>query len=188
MGDGLDLRNVRCGARLLGRRRSMRPILAPVLSGLLLLSSVAASAAQGSSESVPAVSQSRAVGGSTTPGVGDCSGALESLRSAQQAVDRDRRPFSFAPASEGPNAATNENVSQDNLRQDLIFLDQKTAEYTSCSASNNSDNAVQDPPSGCTSESLLNFPVNHHGEPEGEIPIWHVPGSSPFFYEAGDDN
>jgi hypothetical protein len=119
------------------------------------------------------------------PGTADCSAAFEAVRAAQQAMDRDRRPFYFAPDSENPNAATSGNSSQGNLRQDLISLDQKTAAYTACTSSNNADDAAQYPPAGCTSESLLNYPVSHHGEPEGEVPIWHLPGNPAFFYEAG---
>jgi hypothetical protein len=37
----------------------------------------------------------------------------------------------------------------------------------------------------CFSEQLLNFQMTHDGEPEREIPIWHLPGSAVFFYESG---
>jgi hypothetical protein len=32
---------------------------------------------------------------------------------------------------------------------------------------------------------MLNFQMTHDGEPEREIPIWHLPGSTVFFYESG---
>ncbi len=37
----------------------------------------------------------------------------------------------------------------------------------------------------CSTEQLMNFQMNHEGEAEREIPVWHLPGSTAFFYEAG---
>ena len=136
-------------------------------------------------EPLSAVSLSPATQNVASPGTPNCSAAFEALRSAQQAMDRNRRPFYFAPDSENADAAASGNSSQENLRQDLVSLNQKTAQYTACLASNNANEAAQDPPAGCTSESLLNYPVSHRGEPEGEVPIWHLPGNPAFFYEAG---
>jgi Fungal chitosanase of glycosyl hydrolase group 75 len=164
----------------------MRRVPVPFIVGLLLLSSVAARAQQGVAESLPAISSvPLTTQSAAASGAADCSGAMEALRAAQQIVDRDRRPFYLAPGPASDNDATNANSFQENLRQNLIFLDQKRAAYTACMASNNANDAVPDPPTGCASESLLNFPISHRGEPEGEILIWHLPGSPAFFYEAG---
>jgi hypothetical protein len=43
----------------------------------------------------------------------------------------------------------------------------------------------QDPSNSCSNEQLLNFQMTHDGEPEREVPIWHLPGSTAFFYESG---
>lgn len=163
----------------------MRRVFMPFLVGLFLLPFAVAWAQQGSTEPLPAVSLPPATQNAAALGTADCSTAFEALRSAQRVMDRNRRPFYFAPDSENANAATRGNSSQENLRQNLISLDQKTAEYTACLASNNVDDATQDPPAGCTSEPLVNFPVSHHGEPVGEVPIWHLPGNPAFFYESG---
>lgn len=38
---------------------------------------------------------------------------------------------------------------------------------------------------GCGFEQVLNFQMAHPGEPEIEVPIWRLPGSTAFFYESG---
>ncbi len=166
----------------------MRRVFMPFLVGLFLLFSAAAWAQQGSSETLPAASLPPATQNGIAGGTPNCSAALEALRSAQQAMDRNRRPFYFASDSENANAAASGNPSQENLRQDLISLDQKTAEYTACLASNNFDEAAQDPPAGCTSESLLNFPVSHRGEPGGRSSHLASPGESSVFLRVGNDD
>ena len=37
----------------------------------------------------------------------------------------------------------------------------------------------------CSTEQLMNFQMNHEGEADREIPVWHLPGSTAFFYKAG---
>jgi hypothetical protein len=71
------------------------------------------------------------------------------------------------------------------LQQDLTILGQKESELNRCTLGNSRSGAAQAPSSGCSNEQLLNFQMNHEGDEERDIPIWHMPGDTAFFYEAG---
>jgi Fungal chitosanase of glycosyl hydrolase group 75 len=168
----------------------MRRFFVPFLIGVFLWSSARVWGKQGSVAPAVADSEHQAIQSDTRAYSQDCSGLFEALRAARQKVERDRQVLRSTPGYGAANAtdhqdSNHQDVSAGNLQQDLLVLDQKESEFNQCAASNNQSDAMPKPPEGCSGEPLLEFQVRHRGEPENEIPIWHLPGSSAFFYEAG---
>jgi hypothetical protein len=163
----------------------MRRVFAPFLVCVFLWSSVSTWAGQGSAAPVTPDSGHSPNQLDSRSRAQDCTSYFEALRAARQDVERDRRALPSAPDSGSSIASSMEGSSTVPIQQDLMILDQKETELNQCAASNHRPSAAPDPPSGCSSEQLLNFQMSHHGEPEREIPIWHLPGSPAFFYESG---
>ena len=123
----------------------------------------------------------------------DCGGFADALFAARRIVERDRyllAAVNNANAIDGtvsastgnPSSSKGATSSTSDLQQDLQILNQRESEFNRCAASNDSPRATPDAlPDGCSSEQLINFQMNHDGEPEREIPIWHLPGSSCVF-------
>jgi hypothetical protein len=152
----------------------MRSVFVPFLVGVFIWASLGAWGKQNSTS--PATPDSVHPANQTAieidPRTGEraCGSFYDALRLARQDAERDRSSERSAPG---------------NLQQDLRILDQKEAEFNHCVASNNRPAAVTNPPSGCSSEQLFNFQMNHRGDLERDIPFWHLPGSDVFFYESG---
>jgi hypothetical protein len=168
----------------------MRRVFVPFLIGVFLWSSLGAWGKQGSAAPATADSehqaiQYQAIQSDPRADTRGCDDFFDALRAARQDVERDRRNLPSTSDSGSAIAMNDEKSSHANLQQDLLILDQKETEFNRCSASNNRPGAMPDPPSGCSSETLLNFQVSHRGEAERYIPIWHLPGSPVFFYESG---
>jgi hypothetical protein len=172
----------------------MRLVFGPFLVGVFVLSCTTAWGGQGSTvpiagTPIQSATQPQAIQiappanalAASAPG---CTAAYDALRTARQDVERERRDLQAAP-DPGSAISPDEMVSATNLERDLISLDLRQSEFNQCAASNSRMGTVQDPLNGCSSEPLLNFQISHHGEPEGAIPIWHLPGSPVFFYQAG---
>ena len=157
----------------------MQRVVGIFVTGMFLCSSVFAGAQQTSS--VPAQTESQAA---RSPAQ-DCSAHVGAAREAMQAVERDRRALA-AQTDSGHESQTNgAGTLPADLHQDLTILEQKESELNQCMLGSNGLTASQDPSTGCSNEQVLNFAMTHDGEPEREIPIWHLPGSTAFFYEAG---
>jgi hypothetical protein len=163
----------------------MRRVLVLIVVGMFLCSSSAAWEKQGSATPDTVDSEHRASQHATRSDARDCSSFSDAIRVARLAVERDRRGLAAASDSGSANTMNSAEPSPADLQQDLRILDQRETEFNQCAASNNPPSAVQDPANDCSSEQLLNFQMNHDGEPEREIPIWHLPGSPVFFYESG---
>ena len=163
----------------------MRRVFVPFLAGVFFWSSMGAWGKQVSAGPAIADSEHQAIQGDAQADARGCSGFYAAMRAARHDVDRDRQALRAANDSGGASATSDENSSPVNLQQELIVLDRKEAEFDACAASDVRAAIASDSTSGCSSEPLLNFPVSHHGEPVGAIPIWHLPGSPVFFYEAG---
>ena len=135
---------------------------------LFVFSSIFAGAQQPSS--VPAQT-----GNHETPNPAqDCSSNLDAVREATRILERDRRALA---AQTDPNGAPQMNGSAPppiDLRQDLSILEQKVTDLNQCTLGRNRLSAEREPATGCSNEQLLSFQMNHEGEEEREIPIWHM--------------
>jgi hypothetical protein len=157
----------------------MQRIAVILLSGVFFFSSTVARAQQASS----APSQ---VENQVAPNAAqDCSGYFDAARDARQVLERDRRTLEMQ-AGGGGATEMNAPVPQPiDLQQDLRILEQRQMELNGCTLAQNGMSVGQDLLSGCMGQPLLNFQMSHDGELEREIPIWHLQGSTAFFYEAG---
>jgi len=115
----------------------------------------------------------------------DCSSDFDAVREAMRAVERDRRALAAQTDSSGAPQLNGAAPLPVELQQDLTILGQKETELNTCALGNNGLTVPQDPSTNCSNEQLLNFQMTHDGEPEREVPIWHLPGSTAFFYESG---
>jgi hypothetical protein len=116
----------------------------------------------------------------------ECSSNPNAPQEARLAADPAQRPPQAAPsipASEQESAdATPAAV---NLEQDLKILEQRQSVLSQCIVAINAQEQTQDLQGACLGELLLTFEARHDGEPERDIPIGRLPGSSAFFYESG---
>ncbi len=71
------------------------------------------------------------------------------------------------------------------LDQDLKILEQEESQLAQCILRAEEQDPAQDSKGFCSGSLLLNFEMRHDGEPERDIPIGRLPGSSAFFYESG---
>ena len=115
----------------------------------------------------------------------DCSTNSATPHEPRQAADREPRPpqpqsdpYAQAETAEGIPAAVN-------LDQDLKLLGQRQSGLAQCILTADVQTPAQDSQGACLGELLLNFEARHDGEPERDIPIGRLPGSSAFFYESG---
>jgi hypothetical protein len=127
--------------------------------------------------------------GNLPPDRADCGPLLDAARAASEAVERDRRELSAAADPGGTSGVAPTTGSAgpfpSDLRQDLIVLQQREEALNRCGKAGHSASGAFIPGPGCASEQILNFQMSHYGEPEQEIPIRRLPGTSAFFYEAG---
>ncbi len=115
----------------------------------------------------------------------DCGSYFDSLQEARRTVERNRRPLA-QQADSGSAPEMNGGGSRPvDLQQDLRIMEQKRMELIQCALGKNGLSAGRDPSTSCSSEQILNFQMSHDGEPEREVPIWHMPGNTAFFYESG---
>ena len=146
---------------------------------LFVFSSIFAGAQQPSS--VPAQT-----GNHETPNPAqDCSTNLDAVREATRILERDRRALAAQTDSNGAPQPNGSAPPPIDLRQDLSILEQKVTDLNQCTLGTNRLSAEREPSAGCSNEQLLSFQMNHEGEEEREIPIWHMSGDTAFFYEAG---
>jgi hypothetical protein len=156
----------------------MQRVRASFLAGLFLFSPIFARAQQGSFVPTPENQ------GAPNPSQA-CSTYFEAAREAGQIVERDRRSLATQTNLSGdPQMNGAASLSAD-LQRDIVLLQQKEMELNRCMLGNNQPESSQDSARSCSNEQLLTFQMNHQGEDEREIPIWHTPGDTAFFYEAG---
>ena len=65
------------------------------------------------------------------------------------------------------------------------MLTQRQTELGQCLLASNEQASGQDPAGACFGELLLKFEMRHDGEPERDIPIGRLQGTTAFFYESG---
>jgi hypothetical protein len=157
----------------------MQRALSILVVGIFLCSPIFARAQQTSSTFGLAGNQ-----GSPNP-TQDCGSFIDAAREAARNVERDRRARAAQPGSGGAVPMNSMSPVPDDLQQDLTILKEKEAGLNKCALGRDGLSVAQVPSAGCFNEQLLSFQMNHEGEEEREIPIWHVPGDTAFFYEAG---
>ena len=140
----------------------MQRTLSILVAGIFLFSSVFTRAQQTSSLPGRAANQA-----SPSP-TQDCSGTLAVATGAARNAQRDRSTLAAQPDSSSALQLKNE------------------ASANACAFGPEASNTEQVlSPVSCSNEQLLSFQMNHEGDEQREIPIWHVPGDTAFFYEAG---
>jgi hypothetical protein len=115
----------------------------------------------------------------------DCSRNVDPPNEAGKTAERDQRLHQAQtdPASESETADTAPAVVH--LEQDLKILEQRQSELAQCVFAIDAQVPAQDSQGACLGRLLLNFEMRHDGEPEQDIPIGRLPGSSAFFYQSG---
>jgi hypothetical protein len=150
-----------------------------LLAGIFLFSSIFARAQQASSNSGSAGNQS-----SPTP-TQDCSRYFDEAREATRNAQLERRALVMQAESGGALQMNRASPFPADLQQELTIAKEKEAAFNQCILGPEALNAAPAPRVVCSNEELLTFQMNHEGDEDREIPIWHVPGDTAFFYEAG---
>jgi hypothetical protein len=132
---------------------------------------------------LPESSQS---GNSTSAGTArDCNGDSGTPRLEGQTADRDPRPAETSSAPSGNSETAEAAPASVNLDQDLKLLVQRETELAQCILAIDAQAPAEESRGACFGRLLLNFEMRHGGEPERDIPIGRLSGSSAFFYESG---
>jgi Fungal chitosanase of glycosyl hydrolase group 75 len=159
----------------------MRCNLILVVAAIFLCSSAVARGKQ-----VSAAPTSAQTGNPTSASpAGDCDRDFDTPREAGRAADRDPRPPQPQSDPDGESQATVATLAAVNLEQDLKFLEQRQSGLAQCILATDVHGPTQVSQGACFGELLLNFEMRHDGEPERDIPIGRLSGSSAFFYESG---
>jgi len=95
----------------------------------------------------------------------DCNAGLDKLQAAEQ--ETESAPLVL------------------HLDDDFKILTQKQTELAQCILKADAQSPLQNSQEVCSNSLLLNFEMRHDGEPERDIPIGRLPGSTAFFYESG---
>lgn len=115
----------------------------------------------------------------------DCRTNTDNPHDLQQAADRAQDPPKTLSAPAIESEAADPPPAAVNMEQDLKLLEGRLAGLAQCILAADVQAAAQDSPGSCFGELLMNFEARHDGEPERDIPIGRLPGSSAFFYESG---
>jgi hypothetical protein len=115
----------------------------------------------------------------------DCGSNPAAPRETRQAADREQRPPQPIPDPVSQAETADAAPAAVNLDQDLKLLEQRQSGLAQCILAADVQSPAQDSQGACLGELLLNFEARHDGEPERDIPIGRLPGSSAFFYESG---
>jgi Fungal chitosanase of glycosyl hydrolase group 75 len=138
------------------------------LAAIFLCSSAVTQGKQASSAPAPSPARNQISADSAK----DCSGNSDSPPKTQS------DPIGESETADGAPAAVN-------LEQDLKILEQRQSGLAQCILATNGQEPQQDSQGACFGELLMNFEMRHDGEPERDIPIGRLSGSSAFFYESG---
>jgi hypothetical protein len=115
----------------------------------------------------------------------DCNANIGTSREAREVPDREQRPRQAQSDPAGQSDMADPPAASVNLEQDLKILEERQAGLAQCILAADVQTPAQDSQGACFGELLLNFEARHDGEPERDIPIGRLPGSSAFFYESG---
>ena len=140
--------------------------------------------ARGNQASSAAASSQTGNQSSANPAL-DCSDDFDTRNEARQAVDRDRRVPEAQSDPVGASETEGAAPAAIHLQQDLKIIEKRQSELAQCILTIDVQAPGQDSRGACFGQLLLNFEMRHDGEPERDIPIGRLPGSSAFFYESG---
>ena len=115
----------------------------------------------------------------------DCSKDSDNLRDAGHVTKHDQSIPESQREPVGATETADVDISPVNFEQDLKFLGQRQSELDQCMLPAAPPGPAQDLQGACFGELLLNFEMRHDGEPERDIPIGRLAGSTAFFYESG---
>jgi hypothetical protein len=133
--------------------------------------------------SAPAFSQ--AANQNSEDSAKECSSNPNAPQEARLAADPAQRPAQATSVPAGEPESADATPATVNLEQDLKILEQSQSVLSQCIVAINAQEQTQDLQGACLGELLLTFEARHDGEPERDIPIGRLPGSSAFFYESG---
>ena len=133
--------------------------------------------------SAPALSQ--AANQNSEDSAKECSSTPTAPQETRLAADPAQRPPQVPSVPAGEPESADAAPAPVNLEQDLKILEQRQSGLSQCIVAMNAQEPAQDSQGACLGELLLKFEARHDGEPERDIAIGRLPGSSAFFYESG---
>jgi glycosyl hydrolase group 75 (putative chitosanase) len=161
--------------------QAMQRVGAIFLAVVLFSSPLIAKQNQVSAEPVPLQSAPQAPANSS----GHCVGSFDALQAARHLADGNARASeaqSDSPTAKDPTDAA--SLAAD-PPDDLKLLEQSQLQLATCILTVYLRGTAEGSESECSGELLMNFEMRHGGEPERDIPIARLPGTTAFFYEAG---
>jgi hypothetical protein len=106
-------------------------------------------------------------------------------RAASQIVERNQ---SAQVGQSGPDGslATDAGATPAavDFEQDLKLLGERQTQLAQCILANDTQVSEQDPAGACFGELAVKFEMRHDGEPERDIPVGRLQGTTAFFYES----
>jgi hypothetical protein len=114
----------------------------------------------------------------------DCGALLDARTQARLTLQRDRHALETLLEVDPIQPESRKYQPRMDLLQDLQAVDRSELEFEPCRIEKNNSDARADSQE-CGTEQILNFQMNHVGDPESEIPILRMPGGNAFFFEAG---
>jgi hypothetical protein len=115
----------------------------------------------------------------------DCTSDLEAPHAGDQEADRGHLLPQAQSHPDGESETADAAPAAVHLEQDLKILGERQSGLAQCILAANEQGPAQDSPGACFGQLLLKFEMRHNGDPERDIPIGRLPGSSAFFYESG---
>jgi hypothetical protein len=115
----------------------------------------------------------------------DCSPGFDRPSGTEQAENQEQRPSPAPSDSLGATENAETIPAAVHMEQDLKILQQTQDELAQCILPVQAQFPAQDAQGACFGRLLTNFEMRHDGEPEQDIPIGQLRGSSAFFYESG---
>lgn len=106
-------------------------------------------------------------------------------RAVSQIGEHDQSARAEQSDPDGPQAANSATTSAVDFETDLKILGQRQTELAQCILANDGQVPEQDPAGACLGELLVKFEMRHDGEPERDIPIGRLQGTTAVFYESG---
>jgi hypothetical protein len=106
-------------------------------------------------------------------------------RAAAPTVERDQSATAGQSDADGSSPADPATAPAVDFERDLNVLWQRQTELAQCILANDGQESEQDPAGACFGELLVKFEMRHDGEPERDIAIGRLQGTTAFFYESG---
>jgi hypothetical protein len=150
------------------------------VAAILLGSSLVALASQASFEREP----SQAANQTSADSASVCNHPSVQGTAAPTA-EREQSAAAGQADPDGSSAADPATPLTVDLERDLNVLWQRQTELAQCILANDGQESEQDPAGACFGELLVKFQMRHDGEPERDIPIGRLQGTTAFFYESG---